>query len=214
MRRSGSLSLVVGVLGKISLDIILMAQTEVGEVTEPADGGGSSTLPHKRNPILSVIAAANSRRVQALAQTLYGAMAGEHERAAGAWHAEWEALSDALAPDGRRRGRRARDDRGVGGPSRKDAAEPGRNGGDACGRERYDGRRRSPRAPGGPRARGGGCGPQMVAGRSAMSFWRSRPCANSSRQRRSMPPSTRRATWVRWESSSTARWPSTARGLS
>ena len=79
-----------------------MAQTEVGEVTEPADAGrgGSSTLPHKQNPILSVIAAANSRRVQAHAQTLYRAMAGEHERAAGAWHAEWEALSEVLALTG------------------------------------------------------------------------------------------------------------------
>jgi 3-carboxy-cis,cis-muconate cycloisomerase len=98
----GSLSLVAGVLGKISLDVTLMAQTEVGEVTEPADAGkgGSSTLPHKRNPILSVIATADTRRVQAHAQTLYGAMAGEHERAAGAWHAEWEALSDALALTG------------------------------------------------------------------------------------------------------------------
>jgi 3-carboxy-cis,cis-muconate cycloisomerase len=98
----GSLSLVAGVLGKISLDVILMSQTEVGEVTEPADGdrGGSSTLPHKRNPILSVTAAADTRRVQALAQTLNGAMAVEHERAAGAWHAEWEALSDALALTG------------------------------------------------------------------------------------------------------------------
>jgi 3-carboxy-cis,cis-muconate cycloisomerase len=98
----GSLSLVAGVMGKISLDIILMAQTEVGEVTESAEGGrgGSSTLPHKRNPILSVVAAADTRRVQALAQTLYGAMAGEHERAAGAWHAEWEAISDALALTG------------------------------------------------------------------------------------------------------------------
>jgi 3-carboxy-cis,cis-muconate cycloisomerase len=98
----GSLSLVAGVLGKISLDVILMAQTEVGEVSEPAEGGrgGSSTLPHKRNPILSVIAAADTRRVQALAQTLYGAMMGEHERAAGAWHAEWEALSEALALTG------------------------------------------------------------------------------------------------------------------
>ena len=98
----GSLSLAAGVLGKISLDVILMAQTEVGEVTEPADAGrgGSSTLPHKQNPILSVIAAANSRRVQAHAQTLYRAMAGEHERAAGAWHAEWEALSEVLALTG------------------------------------------------------------------------------------------------------------------
>jgi 3-carboxy-cis,cis-muconate cycloisomerase len=98
----GSLSLAAGVLGKISRDVVLMAQTEVGEVAEPAGEGrgGSSTLPHKRNPILSVIATANTRRVQAHAQTLYGAMAGEHERAAGAWHAEWEALSDALALTG------------------------------------------------------------------------------------------------------------------
>ena len=98
----GSLSLVAGVLGKISQDVILMAQTEVGEVAEPANGGrgGSSTLPHKQNPILSVIAVADTRRVRAHAQTLYGAMAGEHERAVGAWHAEWEALSDALALTG------------------------------------------------------------------------------------------------------------------
>ena len=98
----GSLALLAGVLGKISLDVILMAQSEVGEVSEPAEGGrgGSSTLPHKQNPILSVTAAADTRRVQALAQTLCGAMVGEHERAAGAWHAEWEALSDALALTG------------------------------------------------------------------------------------------------------------------
>jgi 3-carboxy-cis,cis-muconate cycloisomerase len=94
-----ALSLLAGVLGKISQDVILMAQTEVGEVAEPAgDGrGGSSTLPHKRNPILCVTAAANARRVQDLARTLGAAMVQEHERAAGAWHSEWEALSDALA---------------------------------------------------------------------------------------------------------------------
>jgi 3-carboxy-cis,cis-muconate cycloisomerase len=96
----GSLSLVAGILGKISLDVILMAQTEVGEVTEPADGGGSSTLPHKQNPILSVTSIAATRRAQAHAHTLYGSMVGEHERAAGAWHAEWEALSGALAATG------------------------------------------------------------------------------------------------------------------
>ena len=98
----GVLSLVGGILGKVSLEVILMSQTEVGEVTEPAGEGrgGSSTLPHKRNPILSVTAAANVRRVRALAQALYGSMVGEHERAAGAWHAEWEVLSDALALTG------------------------------------------------------------------------------------------------------------------
>jgi 3-carboxy-cis,cis-muconate cycloisomerase len=97
-----ALSLVAGVLGKISQDVILMAQTEIGEVAEPAGEGrgGSSTLPHKRNPILSVIAAANVRRVLDLSHTLQAAMVGEHERAAGAWHSEWEALSDALALTG------------------------------------------------------------------------------------------------------------------
>ena len=94
-----ALSLVAGVLGKISQDVILMAQTEIGEVAEPAGEGrgGSSTLPHKRNPILSVTAAASARRVLDLSHTLQAAMVGEHERAAGAWHSEWEVLSDALA---------------------------------------------------------------------------------------------------------------------
>lgn len=98
----GALALVAGAVGKVSLDIILMAQTEVGEVAEPAGQGrgGSSTLPHKRNPILSVSAAANVRRVFDLSRTLQSAMVGEHERAAGAWHSEWEALSDALALTG------------------------------------------------------------------------------------------------------------------
>jgi 3-carboxy-cis,cis-muconate cycloisomerase len=98
----GALSLLAGVLGKISLDIILMAQTEAGEVSEPAGAGrgGSSTLPHKRNPILSVTGGACSRRVQDLVRTLQSAMVQEHERAAGAWHSEWEALSDALALTG------------------------------------------------------------------------------------------------------------------
>jgi 3-carboxy-cis,cis-muconate cycloisomerase len=97
-----ALSLVAGAVGKISLDVILMAQTEVGEVVEPAGEGrgGSSTLPHKRNPILSVTAVANVRRVQDLSRTLQAAMVGEHERAAGAWHSEWGALSEALALTG------------------------------------------------------------------------------------------------------------------
>jgi 3-carboxy-cis,cis-muconate cycloisomerase len=98
----GVLSLVAGVLGKISQDVILMAQTEVGEVAEPAGEGrgGSSTLPHKRNPILSVTAAASARRVLDLSHTLQAALPQEHERAIGAWHSEWEALSDALALTG------------------------------------------------------------------------------------------------------------------
>src|SRR5918999_1377826 len=97
-----ALSLLAGVLGKISLDIIQMAQTEAGGNSKPpgAGRGGSSTLPHKRNPILSVTAAACSRRVQDLARTLQAAMVQEHERAAGAWHSEWGTLSNALALTG------------------------------------------------------------------------------------------------------------------
>lgn len=98
----GVLSLLAGVFGKIAQDVILMSQTEVGEVAEPAGEGrgGSSTLPHKRNPVLSVTAAANASRVQDLSRTLQTAMVQEHERAAGAWHVEWESLSEALALTG------------------------------------------------------------------------------------------------------------------
>ena len=98
----GVLALVAGVAHKLALDVVLMAQTEAAEVAEPADGGrgGSSTLPHKRNPVLSVLAVACARRVPPLAETLQAAMAQEHERAVGAWHAEWETLSDALALTG------------------------------------------------------------------------------------------------------------------
>ena len=73
----------------------LLAQTEVGEVAEASEGGrgGSSTLPHKRNPVGAALAIACARGVRGAASVLLGAMAQEHERAAGAWQAEWEALS-------------------------------------------------------------------------------------------------------------------------
>ena len=94
-----ALAAVSGALAKIALDIVLLAQTEVGEVAEPTGEGrgGSSTLPHKRNPVGSTIALACARRVQAHASLLVGSLPQEHERAAGAWHAEWDALSGALA---------------------------------------------------------------------------------------------------------------------
>ena len=87
-----------GVIGKVALDITLLAQTEVGEAAEGGDPGrgGSSTLPHKRNPVAAVAAAACAERVPALVATMLGAMAQPHERAAGAWQAEWETLSDLL----------------------------------------------------------------------------------------------------------------------
>jgi 3-carboxy-cis,cis-muconate cycloisomerase len=99
---AAALAVAAGALGKIALDVVLLAQTEVGEVSEPGGGGrgGSSTLPHKRNPAGAVRVAAAARRVPALAATLLAAMPQEHERAAGAWQAEWEPLGEALALTG------------------------------------------------------------------------------------------------------------------
>jgi 3-carboxy-cis,cis-muconate cycloisomerase len=95
---AGALGVAAGVLGKIALDVILLAQTEVGEVSEPAaDGrGGSSTLPHKRNPVGAVLVRAATARVPGLVATLLAAMAQEQERATGAWHAEWEPQAELL----------------------------------------------------------------------------------------------------------------------
>ncbi len=92
---AGALGAVASASAKIGLDVVLLAQTEIGEVSE-ASGGQSSTMPHKRNPVRAVLARACARGVQAQVPVLTD---GEHEleRAAGAWHAEWNALSEALA---------------------------------------------------------------------------------------------------------------------
>jgi 3-carboxy-cis,cis-muconate cycloisomerase len=78
--------------------VTLLAQTEVGEVSEGAAGdqGGSSTLPHKRNPVTAVLVTAATRRAPGLVATLLAAMAQEQERATGAWHAEWEPQAELL----------------------------------------------------------------------------------------------------------------------
>jgi 3-carboxy-cis,cis-muconate cycloisomerase len=97
-----SLALAAGVLEKIALDLVLLSQTEVGEVAESSAGGrgGSSTLPHKRNPVGAVLTIACARRVRGAAGVLLEAMPQEHERAAGAWQSEWAPLSEALALTG------------------------------------------------------------------------------------------------------------------
>jgi 3-carboxy-cis,cis-muconate cycloisomerase len=92
---AGALGAGAGVVGKVAGDVALLAQTEVGEAAE-AEGGGSSTMPQKRNPVGAVLASACARRAPGLVATLLSSMDHEHERAAGAWHAEWEALSDLL----------------------------------------------------------------------------------------------------------------------
>jgi 3-carboxy-cis,cis-muconate cycloisomerase len=92
-----ALALACGALGKIGRDVTLLAQTEVGEVSEPADGGGgSSSMPHKQNPVRAVSAVAAATRAPGLAATLFAAMPQEHERAAGGWQAEWQTLEDLL----------------------------------------------------------------------------------------------------------------------
>lgn len=90
------LGMIVGNTGKMARDWSLMMQTEIAELFEPtAKGrGGSSTMPHKRNPVAaaSVLAAAN--RVPALMSSIYQSMVQEHERSLGAWHAEWLAIPE------------------------------------------------------------------------------------------------------------------------
>ncbi len=97
-----ALALAAGALAKVAQDVQLLAQTEVGEVAESGGEGrgASSTLPQKRNPVGSALAIACAHRVRGEASILLGAMTQEHERAAGAWQAEWPALTDALAYTG------------------------------------------------------------------------------------------------------------------
>jgi 3-carboxy-cis,cis-muconate cycloisomerase len=95
---AAALSSAAAAAAKIGLDVVLLAQTEVGEVREAA-GGASSTMPHKRNPVRAVLARACAHGARANA-ALLGGGDYEHERAAGAWHAEWSALSEALALTG------------------------------------------------------------------------------------------------------------------
>jgi 3-carboxy-cis,cis-muconate cycloisomerase len=94
-----ALATAAGVLAKIGVDVALLAQVEVAEVAAP-EGGGSSTMPQKRNPVGSALAVACARLVAADAAVLTGSLVQEHERALGGWHAEWDALSGALALTG------------------------------------------------------------------------------------------------------------------
>jgi 3-carboxy-cis,cis-muconate cycloisomerase len=91
-----ALAAAAGAAAKVGRDLVLLAQSEVGEVAE-ATAGQSSTMPQKRNPVRSTLSVACARLASAHAGVLLGELAHEHERAVGGWHAEWEALSGALA---------------------------------------------------------------------------------------------------------------------
>jgi 3-carboxy-cis,cis-muconate cycloisomerase len=98
---AGVLGAVAGVVATIALDVVLMAQSEVGEVSELAEGGsgrrgGSSAMPHKSNPVAAISVRACAHRAPGLVASLFSAMEQEHERAAGAWHSEWPTLTELL----------------------------------------------------------------------------------------------------------------------
>lgn len=90
------LGLVAGTLGKLGRDLSLLMQTEAGELFEPAapGKGGSSTMPHKRNPVSAAVLIGAATRAPGLVATLFAAMPQEHERSLGLWHAEWESLPE------------------------------------------------------------------------------------------------------------------------
>ncbi|TQN42652.1 3-carboxy-cis,cis-muconate cycloisomerase [Blastococcus colisei] len=97
---AGALGAAAGVLATVAVDVVLMAQSEVGELSEGGSRGGSSAMPHKHNPVAAVSARACARRAPGLVATLFAAMEQEHERSAGAWHSEWPTLGDLLSSVG------------------------------------------------------------------------------------------------------------------
>src|SRR5436190_503190 len=88
------LAIAAGSCGKIARDVSLMMQTDVAEAFEPSGEGrgGSSTMPHKRNPIAAATALAAATMAPNLAATIFAAQVQDHERSAGPWHAEWPTL--------------------------------------------------------------------------------------------------------------------------
>jgi len=96
---AGALAQTCGAAAKVARDVVLLSQTEVGEVRE-GRGGGSSTMPHKHNPVAAVCALGAARQAPGLAATLLASMEQEHQRAAGAWHAEWAPLRALLVATG------------------------------------------------------------------------------------------------------------------
>jgi 3-carboxy-cis,cis-muconate cycloisomerase len=91
-------AILAGSCGKIARDVQLLMQTDVAEAFEPAGEGrgGSSTMPHKRNPVAAASALAAAIMAPNLAATIFAAQVGDHERSAGPWHAEWPTMPGLL----------------------------------------------------------------------------------------------------------------------
>ncbi|HZS63954.1 MAG TPA: 3-carboxy-cis,cis-muconate cycloisomerase [Xanthobacteraceae bacterium] len=91
---ASAFAILTGTCGKIARDVALLMQTEVAEVFEPAapGRGGSSTMPHKRNPVYAATALAAADLAPQLAAAIFAAQVQENERALGGWQAEWQAF--------------------------------------------------------------------------------------------------------------------------
>ncbi|HTW18873.1 MAG TPA: lyase family protein [Mycobacteriales bacterium] len=93
---AGAIGAVSAAAAKVAGDVVLMAQAELGEVTL-ATSGGSSSMPHKQNPVTAILVNAGAMRVPGLVATLLAVGSHEHERASGQWHAEWEPLRELVS---------------------------------------------------------------------------------------------------------------------
>src|SRR5689334_8388904 len=90
-----TLGILSGNIGKMARDISLLSQTEIGEVMESSikGTGGSSTMPHKKNPVGCIAILANADRIPGLVSTILSSAIQDHERATGLWHAEWQTIT-------------------------------------------------------------------------------------------------------------------------
>ncbi|MFN2646709.1 MAG: 3-carboxy-cis,cis-muconate cycloisomerase [Burkholderiales bacterium] len=95
-RYGAEMAILCGISAKIAGDVALLMQAEVGEAAEPAAAGrgGSSSMPHKRNPAISMLALEAGRRAPGLAATLLGELQNEHERGIGQWQSQWMTLRE------------------------------------------------------------------------------------------------------------------------
>jgi 3-carboxy-cis,cis-muconate cycloisomerase len=95
---AAELAILIGAIGKIARDLALLSQAEIQEMQESKGGGGSTAMPHKRNPVACMQALAAAVRAPGLLATLLHAADQEHERALGGWQAElatWPDLAEA-----------------------------------------------------------------------------------------------------------------------
>lgn len=99
---ASALTMLGGLLGKLATDSALLMQTEIGELTEAAEEGrgGSSAMPHKRNPVAPTLIIAASCRMPGLLATIAASMIQEQERAVGHWHTEWAPLAEMVCLTG------------------------------------------------------------------------------------------------------------------